>query len=307
MHDTIARKPPACDACRARRVLCHPQPNGAPCPRCAEKDTACITTSGPRGRPRKSPISKPPELVVADEVTQQLQSKIYPSSSSSMTLDLRSPQSWRNDCPDLTPELIAHLFQCFDRLPEVVSNPITTETSIKNDVRAVSYQLYLLPPESRTLALCIVALASLVSFHDLVLGQGPRPESFSDDAFFSSRQDMLSCGARRSRVHRALHAAARKAAWDAGVILQASDKNAASCSLLDILDELDSSGGSRPWASASISHLRTLAPIWRNTTPGSYMNAHWAAYLMTKALRATINRKPILLSAPLVLLSVYRR
>ncbi|KAJ7130765.1 hypothetical protein C8R43DRAFT_1024926, partial [Mycena crocata] len=32
------KKPPACNPCRARRVLCHPQSNGAPCPRCAEKN-----------------------------------------------------------------------------------------------------------------------------------------------------------------------------------------------------------------------------------------------------------------------------
>lgn len=36
-------KPPACDACKARRVLCHPQPHGLPCPRCAEKGLMCVT------------------------------------------------------------------------------------------------------------------------------------------------------------------------------------------------------------------------------------------------------------------------
>ncbi|KAJ7130758.1 hypothetical protein C8R43DRAFT_1024865 [Mycena crocata] len=50
------KKPPACNPCRARRVLCHPQSNGTPCPRCAEKKIICTTTPVPRGRPRKNPL-----------------------------------------------------------------------------------------------------------------------------------------------------------------------------------------------------------------------------------------------------------
>ncbi|KAE9402057.1 hypothetical protein BT96DRAFT_1017870 [Gymnopus androsaceus JB14] len=37
------KKLPACDSCKARRVLCHPQSNG-PCPRCSEKGVNCTTT-----------------------------------------------------------------------------------------------------------------------------------------------------------------------------------------------------------------------------------------------------------------------
>ncbi|KAJ7694333.1 hypothetical protein B0H17DRAFT_465505 [Mycena rosella] len=77
-------------------------------------------------------------------------------------------------------------------------------------------------------------------------------------------------------------------------MLHASDENAASCFLLDVLDQLDSCGGSKPWASASISHLRALAPIWRTSTPTSHANIHWAAFLMAEALRTTIHRKPFL-------------
>ncbi|KAJ7688877.1 hypothetical protein B0H17DRAFT_1067745, partial [Mycena rosella] len=38
MHTPKSKKSQACDACKARRVLCHPQLHGAPCPRCAEKN-----------------------------------------------------------------------------------------------------------------------------------------------------------------------------------------------------------------------------------------------------------------------------
>ncbi|TKA54046.1 hypothetical protein B0A53_03328 [Rhodotorula sp. CCFEE 5036] len=36
------KKPPACDRCKAKRVLCHPDPQG--CPRCREKGIQCTTT-----------------------------------------------------------------------------------------------------------------------------------------------------------------------------------------------------------------------------------------------------------------------
>ncbi|KAJ7638047.1 hypothetical protein B0H17DRAFT_1106365, partial [Mycena rosella] len=35
-------KPPACDACKARRILCHPKPNGLPCPRCVCCAPKCL-------------------------------------------------------------------------------------------------------------------------------------------------------------------------------------------------------------------------------------------------------------------------
>ncbi|KAJ6546675.1 hypothetical protein DFH09DRAFT_1170754, partial [Mycena vulgaris] len=135
-----------------------------------------------------------------------------------------------SECPALTPELVAHFFQCFDRIPQVMSALIRT-TSIRMTIRAVSYQLCLLPSQSRTLALCIIALSSLISFHEAVLGDGPRPKSFTDAAFFSSTQDVLSYGARRAGACRGLHALALKAALDSGVMLEVSNENVASCVL----------------------------------------------------------------------------
>ncbi|KAJ7290531.1 hypothetical protein C8J57DRAFT_1276078, partial [Mycena rebaudengoi] len=55
MHGTQERKiPPACDSCKSRRVLCHSQPDGSPCLRCAENGIICTTTPLPRGRPPKT-------------------------------------------------------------------------------------------------------------------------------------------------------------------------------------------------------------------------------------------------------------
>ncbi|KAF5361160.1 hypothetical protein D9758_009098 [Tetrapyrgos nigripes] len=47
------KKPPACDYCKARRVLCHPQPEGRSCPRCLEKGVKCTTTPTVRKKRRR--------------------------------------------------------------------------------------------------------------------------------------------------------------------------------------------------------------------------------------------------------------
>lgn len=110
-------------------------------------------------------------------------------------------------------------------------------SGIKRDIRAVSFQLQALPLQSRVLALCIVALASLVSFHESVLGEGPRPHSFADFSFFSSTPDLVAYGMRRAPAYRALRAEAFKQALEAGIMLQPSTENGASCYLLDILEQ----------------------------------------------------------------------
>ncbi|KAJ7151770.1 hypothetical protein C8R43DRAFT_1004318 [Mycena crocata] len=284
------KKPPACDACKARRVLCHPQPNGAPCPRCSEKNTTCTTTHVPRGRPRKNPL--PSSSGSPAELPQQPQDSPSPTPS---VVALTTPQVYGTlpECPDLTPDLVAHLFECFDLVAQAV-NPIVATTSIRSKVRKTAFQLNLLPPQSRVLALCIVAMSSLLSFHEAVLGPGPRPKSFSDEMFFSSRADVRNCGVRRAAACRGFHAEALKAAWDVGVILQPSNENAASCLLLDILEQIDYDGSSRPWASAYISHVRALAPMWRTSVATPPDGAHWTGFLMSEVLLATKSRRPIL-------------
>ncbi|KAJ7480651.1 hypothetical protein FB451DRAFT_152126 [Mycena latifolia] len=247
------KKPPACDPCKARRVLCHPQPNGAPCPRCVEKET-------------------------------------HPSSS----LVPFGSVSGSSEFSELTPEFVAHCFECLKYLPQH-NHPLLAVVAIKSAVHAVSFQLDRLPPQSRVLALCLVALSSLVSFHEVVLGPGPRPQSFTDWSFFSSTSDVLACGVRRSAAYHALRGQALKAAWEIGVTFQPSNENAAACYLLDCLEQSNFSGAvSRPWASAYISHIRALAPGWRASTYTASDASHWAGFLMAEAIMSTRTRSPIL-------------
>ncbi|KAJ7323872.1 hypothetical protein DFH08DRAFT_941362 [Mycena albidolilacea] len=281
------KKPPACDNCKARRVLCHPQPNG-PCPRCAEKDTICTTTPSVRGRYRKTvkPAHSPASRGSSSLLSQESRSSSLLPQESALALHGSA------DCPSLDPEFVAHCFECFECIPQV-GHPLVKTTGIKDTIDAVSFDLSLLLPQSRALVLCIIAAASLASCHEAVLGPGPRPESLSDRAFFASTPDLRACGVRRAAAYRALRGKAVKAAWEIGVILEPTEENALSCFLLDLLEQSDSCGASRPWANAYISHVRALAPRWRTGKYTESDEGRWSGFLMSEALYATTRRMPI--------------
>ncbi|KAJ7046034.1 hypothetical protein C8F04DRAFT_338444 [Mycena alexandri] len=281
-----ASKPPACDTCKAKRVLCHPQPNGAPCPRCVDKNNICTTTPTRRGRPTKNPT---PGRVQEHELA---------NSSSSMTLLSPQVHESLHESPELTPEIVEHFFDCFERLSAAM-NPIVLNTSVKRTVHTAAFQISLLPPETRVLTLVIVALGSLISFHESVLGPGPRPAYLDDISFFtsSSHTDVFNCGVRRAPTCRALHITALRVAWDTGIMLNVSTENAASCFLLDTLESSNNpSGLSRPWANAYMSHVRALAPMWRTPNITPPQSANWAGFLMSESLLSTRSRKPILVT-----------
>ncbi|KAJ7616059.1 hypothetical protein FB45DRAFT_1008227 [Roridomyces roridus] len=256
-----SKKPPACDSCKARRVLCHPQLNGAPCPRCVEKGIICATTNpAPRGRPRKNPLPT---------------TSSYAVSLSSTPSDSAPSPSAANSCPELTPRFIEHCFDCFASLPQN-QHPLLTIVPIKSSLRDVSFHIEQLQPQMRVLALCMIALAALVSFDEAVLGPGSLPRSVQDHVFLSS-SELLLCGVRRP-----------------------SQENALSCYFLDLLDHCG--GGqpgsacspSRPWGGAYFSHVRVLAPAWRAAGSSPADAAWWAGFLMADASMALARGTPIL-------------
>ncbi|KAJ7659852.1 hypothetical protein B0H17DRAFT_1095950 [Mycena rosella] len=274
------KKPPACDACKARRVLCHSRPDGGPCPRCVEKDIVCTTTAVPRGRPRKGPPPAPPSVPsAASNLASAKPDPAVPPTSTSLAVYSGLVPGCSSDVLDLHPEFVAHCFDCLQYIPQY-NHPLMYTTQIKSTARAVSFQLDRLPPQSRVLSLCIVALSSLISFHEFVLGPGPRPQSFEDHTFFMS-EHVLACGARRATAYRTLRGEALRTAWELGIILQPSNENAVSCYLLDILDQSDFyRGPSRPWAAAYISHVRALAPILRTLTPSESDVTYWTGFFV---------------------------
>ncbi|KAJ7616598.1 hypothetical protein FB45DRAFT_1034917 [Roridomyces roridus] len=282
MSDNTAKKtkPPACDACKARRVLCHRQPNGLPCPRCVEKGVLCTTTYVPRGRPRKNPLPvsgthltapESPDPGVADQ-----------SSSLVVRSSLQPPSG------ELPSDLVQHLFECFTFSPH--SNfPLLRRTALTATLSSLSWRIDLLPPDERVLAYCICAQSALISCHPAIIGPGPKPDSLLDRSVLFPGADLRIYGVRRSSACRALHQKALALAKDAGIYLQASDCNAASCFLLAILDETRHAP-IRPWALAYISHIRSLAVVW-NWRPN---DASWAGFLMMESLTAILERKPVL-------------
>ncbi|KAF7342465.1 Zn(2)-C6 fungal-type domain-containing protein [Mycena venus] len=275
------KKPPACDRCKARRVLCHSQPNGAPCPRCEENNVICTTTVVARGRPKRTldivPLPRSPSNNTSPPPP------LLPQPVS------KSPAHYS----ELTPEFVAHCFSVLQYTPQY-DHPLLLNSSIMVDIRFVSFELDRLPPQSRVLALCLVCCASLTSFHPSVLGEGPRPESLTDKLFFSSNQNLLSCGVRRAPAYRALHAQVLKAAWDIGIIFEPSHENAASCWLLDMLEQCEFAGASRPFGDACIAHVRVLAPMWRSAAYTVADANNWAGHLMGIALTSVRSRTPLL-------------
>jgi len=82
------------------------------------------------------------------------------------------------------------------------------------------------------------------------------------------------------------------AAWDQEIMLHVSSENAASCFILDLIDQNEFSAPSRPFAAAYWSHLRALTPMWYTSATPQY-RSHWAGLLMAEVLISTTRRKPI--------------
>ncbi|KAJ7607893.1 hypothetical protein FB45DRAFT_391554 [Roridomyces roridus] len=277
-------KPPACDACKARRVLCHRQPNGLPCPRCVEKGVLCKTTYVPRGRPRKNPLP----VNEPQTAPESLDPGAAAADQSSIQVVVRS--SLQPPFRELPSELVQHLFECFTFSPH--SNfPVLRRTGLTATLSSLSWRIDLLPPEARVLAYCICAQSALISYHPAIIGPGPKPDSLLDHSVLFPGADLRIFGMRRSPACHALHQQALALAKEAGIYLQVSDCNAASCFLLTILDETRHTP-TRPWALAYISHIRSLAVDWNWSL--NERGAHWAAYLMIESLMAILERKPVI-------------
>ncbi|KAJ7242027.1 hypothetical protein C8J57DRAFT_1368151 [Mycena rebaudengoi] len=289
MSSQKRKKPPACDSCKSRRVLCYPQPDGAPCPRCIAKGFVCTTTPVRRGRPRKEGSFADSPTGSTGHGSQLVQSGFQtPSPELDMSNGLLSGMF------QLAPELVRHLFECCVQLPQN-RHPIFRRASLQSALSSVSWQIDLLQPQTRVLAYCVMALSSSISFHEFVIGPGPRPESFTDSSVFYPGADLREYGVRRSAVVRALHMQAFKFACDASIVLEASEDNAASCFILEVLDTRNELI-SRPWTGAYLSHLRTLAASWGEPENEGQRQLLLASFLMREALSATLLRRPVLVT-----------
>ncbi|KAJ7119915.1 hypothetical protein C8R43DRAFT_1035064 [Mycena crocata] len=285
-----SKKPPACDACKARKILCHSRPNDLPCHRCAEKGIACKTTYVPRGRPRKDaqPVEKS-TIAISDDLKTLA---CHPSQHNSLAIvarpgDLELSAFWEIPC-----ELVKDLFQCLDGLFQSY-HPLFRDCRIESAVSSVGWRLDLLSPQACVLAYCVCALASTISFNSAIIGPGPQPESFADKSVFFAGADLRTYGVRRGPMFRALLDRALGLACDTRIQLEASEHNAASCFILDSLDKRTENFS--PWAVTYTSHVRSLAGSWSKKEIDEKRGL-WAGFLMAEALSATEQRKPILIT-----------
>ncbi|KAJ7493656.1 hypothetical protein FB451DRAFT_447261 [Mycena latifolia] len=284
------KKPPACDSCKARRVLCHPTTDGTACPRCIEKGTKCTTTPVARGRPPKR------HLGLAQTPPSTSESEPQPSDSHSNTSSpiVFMPSQNSTRLLQLSPELVHHLFECFAYSPHC-SHPLFRSNNLRNALSSVSWQIYLLPPQLRVLAHCVITLSASISIDHAILGPGPQPASFNDRSVFTRGADLRAYGIRRAPMYRALRAQTLQFACEAAILLEPSEDNAASCFFMQFL-EYDNEARSRPWAVAYLSHVRAIAASWDDIDPESYRAALWNGFLMVEVLENIRSRQPVLVS-----------
>ncbi|KAJ7493654.1 hypothetical protein FB451DRAFT_1360426 [Mycena latifolia] len=270
------KKPPACDSCKSRRVLCHPTTDGTACPRCIEKGTKCTTTPVARGRPPKKHLGLAPSATPSSTS----ESEPLPSDSHSNTSSpigfLSSQHSTR--FLQLSPELVHHLFECFAYLPQY-SHPVFRSNNLRTALSSVSWQIYLLQPQLRVLAHCVITLSASISLDHAILGPGPQPASFNDRSVFTRGADLRTYGIRRAPMYRALRAQTLQFACEAAILLEPSEDNAAS-----------------PWAVAYLSHVRAIAASWDDIHAESHHAALWNGFLLTEVLENIRSRQPVLVS-----------
>ncbi|KAJ7769576.1 hypothetical protein DFH07DRAFT_938206 [Mycena maculata] len=297
------KKPPACDSCKARRVLCHPTTDGTPCPRCIEKGTKCTTTPVVRGRPLKKQSGMKTPPYTSPSASGETEPSGSQSNTSSQYEEVVSSQyeevasSSSNDFNplfDLSPQLVHHLFECFSYLPQY-SHPMFRRTVLGEALSSLSWQIHLLPTQLKVLAHCVVALSASISFDRAILGPGPQPASLTDRSVFTRRSDLRAYGIRRAPVYRALSAQTLRLASEAGITLEPSEDNAMSCFLMQFLEN-ENQANSRPWACAYLSHVRAIAASWKEVHITHYHTAVWTGFLMTEVLESTLHRKPVLVS-----------
>ncbi|KAF5346168.1 hypothetical protein D9758_009924 [Tetrapyrgos nigripes] len=348
------KKPPACDHCKARRVLCHPQPYGKSCPRCAEKGVKCTTTPSIRRRriqhevaagqraannedisnedhnhamdvdapfsqdqslsqePAYSPSLYTPEILLEDNTPTLSPAPSMASTISSTTgLPFVHTNFNFNAGPSkpavsiqvqLPKHLIQDLFNAFVHTP-YSHHPIIPYDRLRASLAVCDWQPSALTPEDSVLVHCILALTSLVSTDPFIIGREPLPPECNNilttlHPVKSITSDLRDIGKRREGVCHQLRLEALRQAQVEGVAIHESPENAASCFLLDALDnQYDSSNA---YGTAFARQARALAEAWyRHPQPSNSLfgtrklSARWRSFIVFDAIAALHLDRPI--------------
>ncbi|KAF5329075.1 hypothetical protein D9758_018531 [Tetrapyrgos nigripes] len=315
------KKPPACDYCRTRRVLCHPQPEGRSCPRCLEKGVKCTTTpsSVRKKRRRQREIlaakkeddagtSQGQELVASRALTVTTSAAQYAPRITHMLAtgaDLNdvyrrpiafAPSSARPQL-QLPKRLMEDLFNDFFYTPCRI-HPIIPYDRVRARLAGCGWRPSSLSPQECVLVHCIFALASTVSIDPLIIGPEPFPKECINilsiiNPVKNIKSDLREIGRRRENVglcHQ-LRAEALRLAQNEGIAVCVSPENAASCCLLDTL--LSQYDGPTSYGAAFTWQARRLAESWYKL-PQLYnwafgtigLSITWTAFLLVDMLAA---------------------
>ncbi|KAJ3899037.1 hypothetical protein F5879DRAFT_978227 [Lentinula edodes] len=268
------KKLPACDYCKAKRVLCHPQ-QGASCPRCIEKGVVCVTTPATR-RKRRTRAQLEQERVVitpgnSSESAEGFGSPNKANHQSSNSLERWKWTSTKDSNPiislnmatpglDLPPSLVRELFQDFRLLPQFYY-PLLPLNDLETSLNNCSWNLHALLPLDRVLAQCIIATSSRISTSShLVNLEGYDLPKISMLAPLRTRYlDYREVGRRRENICEKLKAEAVRSAQYEGVMHNICVSNAVSLALLEFLEYKDSEKGANIYSTAYIHHLRELS------------------------------------------------
>ncbi|BGP49552.1 hypothetical protein JCM10450v2_005446 [Rhodotorula kratochvilovae] len=253
--DTVKRKkPPACDRCKSKRVLCHPNPKG--CPRCVEKGVE------PQRKSRDSTEAPTTVDAPAPQLSVNLSAPPPVPSTSQVPYTPLSLVSYAAPAGALTPALVKHLFFCHQQLP-TIDHPLIRTITIRDTLDALSWDVNLLPIQQRAYVYAVCAHAASISFSRLVVGEALAGASWQDVQ--SAGADLRAYGRARKAVCEALKSQARRIAREADVLVEPTRENAATCVLLNALDDTGASQvqpKSRPWLAACFSHIRSLPELW---------------------------------------------
>ncbi|KAL1741964.1 hypothetical protein HDZ31DRAFT_44292 [Schizophyllum fasciatum] len=263
------KKPPACDYCKARRVICHPQPDGKPCPRCVEKDVTCTTTPVVRRKPRRRAGEAAKQRVLGHGPSSAPSSRAR-SVKSSNPLELLSASRWQSallswrDAHPLPSTFIEELFELFPTLPQF-KLPVVPYQSIRDQLEACEWDPSRLHPHACVLAYSIMAVTARVSTHPMLIGADVSDTQLleflaSGNVMITPGLDLRELGRRRDPLCRRLQDEACRLAFEAGVTVVTSEENAASCYLLDFLESsTNPHDNPMTWTAAMMWHIRTLA------------------------------------------------
>ncbi|KAF5366841.1 hypothetical protein D9758_006512 [Tetrapyrgos nigripes] len=308
------KKPPACDYCKARRVLCHPQPDGRPCPRCAEKDVQCTTT--PSVRRKRRPQH---EVVAAKEMAAARSNEKgnrKESKTRAMVLATSRPQSQDtgfttlfaglprvidNTAASSRPELHLPTQLIQDLFDDFVHTtfhflPIIPYDRLRASLAGCGWQPASLAPQDCVLVYCIFAVTSFISTHPFIVGPEPLPPECTNilttiHQTKTIRKDLRDIGRRREGMCQLLRAEALRQAQIEGIAVWVSPENAASCCLLATLENQNE--GPSSYDAAFAWQTRALAESWyRQPQPPipifgtTQLSVQWSGFLMVGTISA---------------------